>query len=269
MSDPVIDPTTGKPATPPGGEPKLISIPETEWAEMKGKLDVFDRLGSRLAEPAAAAPAAPSGPTLASQLADIDKQLEAIDDRIDVAISDQKSVKSLNRERDKLTSQRLRLQITHEDLNPMRTAGMSTLNQLSAEMTRGKMPHYELVKGDFDKILTGLPLEAQMNPETRQMVYRQACGMNIEKITSTEAEKLMRASATQQALDVTKSSRGKDKDGNEIPKPVDVLGAGAIAALREKGQTVEQYYQSRGYAGGWTEYYTKHKDYFASQGGDE
>jgi hypothetical protein len=266
MPDP-IDPTTGKPiaATPdPAASQTLVTIPKEEWEGLKAKLDVFDRLGSNFNQQPAE-PAAPAGPSLADQVKDIDSEIDRLDDQIDLAIADQKSIKSLARKRDSLSAKRLRLQIQHEDINPAINSGINTIDQLSAEITRGKMPYYELVKDQMNQILKGIPQSQRMSPEVRQLAYETALGKNMDKVLTAEREKMLREAAAQPALDPTHSGRGASTDPS-VPKARDVLGPGGMAAIREKGQTVDQHFQSRGYKGGWPEYYKKHEDYFKDQG---
>lgn len=285
MTEPTIDPLTGKPKVPdappanpnappdpnkPPADPTYVTIDKAEWEGLKAKLDVFDKIGSNFGQPAQPAPPpAPSGPTLADQVKEIDTELSTLDDQIDSAISDGKSIKALNRQRDQLNAKRLRLQIQHEDLDPIRTSGMSVINQLSSEISRGKMPHYETVKDDYERILQGLPMDQQMSPDIRQMVYKQAVGDNLDKILALQKEEILREAPAQPAIDPTSSGRSLDSEGHEIPKPKDVLPPEALLALKEKGQTADSYYRSLGYKD-WADFYTKRgKTYFGADEGDE
>lgn len=262
--NPNIDPTTGEPITLKPDQ-TLVTIPKDEWDTLKAKLDVFDKLGPALtARQEPAAPAAPAGPSLADQVSGLDKEIDTIDDQIDSAIQNQQSIKALARKRDSLSAKRLRLQIQHEDIQPVISSGINTIDQLSAEITRGKMPHYELVKTEMDQILKGLPAEQRMSPQVRQLAYETAVGKNMDKILTAEREKVLRETEAQAALD---PAHGRKPTGAEdVPKAKDVLGPGGIAAIREKGETIDGHFQRRGYKGGWAEFYKKHEAYYKEQG---
>ena len=47
------------------------------------------------------------------------------------------------------------------------------------------------------------------------------------------------------------------------PKPADVLSRDSLAAIAAIGKTPDEYYQNRGYKGGWKEFWEKRgKEYF-------
>lgn len=266
MPDSNIDPTTGEPIDPDKDKGTLVTIPKEEWDTLKAKLDVFDKIGPALtANQTPPTPAAPSGPSLADQVKDIDAEISKLDDDIDAAISEQRGIKSLTRKRDQLTAKRLRLQIQHEDINPALQSGINTIEQLSSTVTRGNMPHYDLVKDHMEETLKSLPADQRMNPQIRQLAYEQALGKNMDKLLAAEREKTLREAETQPALDASRNNRGNAGDA-EIPKAKDVLGASGIAAIREKGQTVDEHFKRRGYKNGWADYYKHHEEYFKSQG---
>lgn len=258
MPEPKIDPLTGKPIADPNAsqpptvdDPNYTVVSKEDLASMRGKLDAFDKIGTNFQQPAAQ-PQQPqsSGPTLAEQLQDTQAKIEKLNTQIDQAIADQQPVSKLLSQRDALNSKALRLQIQEEDLGPLRMIGTQALNQLSDTVTRQGMKHFDVVKDDFNSILSTVPEDQRMLPEVRKIVYETAVGRNTDKIFEAEREKILREAAEQQALDTNNNSgRTVDKDGNEIPKPVDILGEGAMAALKTKGQSVDQYYQTLGYTG--------------------
>jgi hypothetical protein len=260
MPEPVIDPETGKPIEP---EQKMVQVSEEDWQKMQqamGKLDVFERQFNQTPQEQQS-PSRQTGPSLADQLSAFDSQLDSIDDEIDAAVADGNPTKSLRRKRDAIFAQRTRLQIQQEDIAPIREIGLGTMSKLTGEISRQKMPHFEVVKDDYQKLINSLPPDQQVSPEVHKWAYDTAVGQNIDKIVTAEREKTLRESADQAALDVTNASRYTDKDGKEIPKPEDTLGAGAIAALREKGQSVDDYYRSLGYSG-WSDHYEKNREYY-------
>jgi hypothetical protein len=270
MPEPTIDPVTGKPvapAAPDPNAPKTIAVPEAEWTAVKTKLDVFEKMGFGMQRPAQ--PAAPTGPTLADRVKEYDTKIAAIDAKIDDAVKDGKPVSQLMRERDALTSARLRAQIKSEDIDPALSAGVQTIDQLSSEVTRGRMKYYDIVKDDFEASLNTLSPEQRMNPKVRQIMYEAAVGKNVDKITAAQQEEILRK-ATQDG-----GANGAPPDGGNsrqhgaadtgIPKPEKVLSPAALASIRGVGKSVDEYYKGRGYKGGWTEYYEKHKAHFGDE----
>ena len=251
MPEPVIDPTTGQPVGPaldPGGAENVVKISKDEWDNIKSRLDVFERNFQQ--QPAPAQPAPPSGPTLAEKVSTIDADISKLNEQIDSAISEQRPIASLLSKRDTLSQKRLRLQIQHEDLDPIRNAGMNTINQLSNEITRGKMPHlqHKEILADYNALLNSLPVDQQMNPEVKQMAYNSAVGKNMTIVLASEKEKLLREQAEPNLDPPAGAGRNKGSNDTKIPKPKDILGEGAMSALREKGQTVDQYYRTLGYS---------------------
>jgi hypothetical protein len=262
MPNPVIDPGTGKPTEP---EVAKVEINADEWRKAQdamAKLDVFERMNYNPTQ--TPAPSKPSGPTLADQLADFESRIDTLDDQIDAASSEGQPTKALRKQRDALAAEKIRLQIRHEDIAPIREIGLNTMSQLTGELSRQKMPHFELVKDDFNKLINSLPPEQRVSSEVHKWAYDTAVGQNFDKLVAAEREKILRETATQAAVDTTNASRYTGKDGKEIPKPEDVLGSGAIHALREKGQSVDDYYRSLGYSG-WADHYEKNIEYY---GGD-
>lgn len=273
MPEPVIDPTTGKPVEPTAPIPPVVSVPAEEWGAMKARLDMFEKNYSKPSTPSAPAPPTPSGPTLADSLSAIDKQIDALDSRIDTAVNKGDPVSKLMRERDTLTSKRLRLQIKHEDIDPALSAGINTIDQLSAEVTRGKMPYLNTVHDDFDSLLNTMPAEQRMNPQVRQKIYEMAVGKNIDKITAAQHEETLRKAAADQTAALptgngrTSGNGGTGKGG--VPRPDKVLSKDAIEAMRSVGKDPDAYYKGMGYKGGWAEFWEKRgKEYFGEAAED-
>lgn len=270
MPEPIIDPVTGKPKEGNGGDPSAPQyVTPEQYSELKGRLDTFEKvfdLRGQQPQPAPQAPAAPQGPTLADQLAAVDRQIDAYDDKIDAAVKDGDPVSKLMRERDALNAKRLRMQIKSEDIDPAMASGINTINQLTDTVTRSSMPHLAIVQSDYEAALNQMPPDQRMSPQIRQMAYNLAVGQNIEKIMEAENERKLRESQDPPAPQPGSTSRanggggGGTEDG--IPKPEDVLSRDTMKALRLKGQTVDDYYKARGYEG-WKDFWGKTgKDYF-------
>ena len=90
----------------------------------------------------------------------------------------------------------------------------------------------------------------------------------IEKITEAEKEALLRAPADGEGgtgTPPTNTSRSSNAAADTTPKPEDVLSKGALAAIRSKGISVDEYYKKLGHDG-WDGYFKKHKTYYEEAG---
>lgn len=272
MPGPVIDPKTGKPTEPNNEPPKEGDfVPKSEFDALKQRLDVFEQNAGNFGNQPQAPPTppAPSGPTFDEQMAKLDKAIESIDSQIDAAVADSKPVSSLMRERDKVNATKIQLRINRE-IEPKFAAGMQTIDYLSGEVTKGKMPYYDVVRKEVDSQLSQLPADQRMDPRVREAAYNLAVGQNIDKIVAAKEEEIRRSVAEAGNLDPNgQTGRTAGQQYSEgIPKPEDVLGPGAIAALNSKGVTVDEEYRRRGYKG-WEDYYEKvGKKYFGEVTGE-
>jgi len=262
--DPILDPTTGKPVEPAAPKPPTVEVPAEEWGAIKARLDSFERGFNNNPQPPPQ-PATPTGPTLESQLSEIDTQIAALDEKVDQAISDGKGVSKILRERDALNQRRTRLQIKYEDIDPAFNAGIQTIDQISAEISRGKMKYYDIVKDDVEKALRDLPAAQRMNPQVREAAYKFAVGENIVKIMDAQKEEILRAetAANEPPPPANNGRTTQYKDG-EVPNPEDVLSKDSIAAMRSVGKDPDTYYKNLGYSG-WKDFWEKRgKEYFAN-----
>jgi hypothetical protein len=271
---PKIDPVTGKEIqdnnTPPNPDPNMVQIPKAEFDALKTRLDVFERsfVNNR---PVAPTPPVQQGPTVAQQIGELEKQIAAFDAQIDDAVAKGQPVSRLIKERSALERKITRLQIKSEDIDPAMNVGIGVIDQLSDEITRGKMPHLSLVKDDYDRALQAIPPEQRMNPQMRQAAYNIAVGQNIDKITAAEREKILRENANP-PNNAPPNSNGRNNANAAtpgIPHPEDVLSKEALAAIKFKGMTVDQYYQKMGHKDGWRGFWEKSgKTYFGETNAD-
>lgn len=265
----VTPPAEGiNPATPP--TIPMAQIPLAEWEGLKAKLDVFEKIGigNHLGNQVPAAPATPID-TLDQQLAVYDNQIAAIDVEIDKLIERGEPISKLNRQRDKLIQAQTRLEIKHRDLDPAFNQGINAIDALSSEVSRGKMKYYEIVKPDMDQILAGIPSDQRMSPTVRESAYQLAVGKNMVKIMDAQREEILRSSVPDPNLTPgNKNSRNGANAGSTVPSPRDVLGKEGMAALSQKGTTVDQYYKNLGYSG-WEDFWSKRgKEYFGEEGNE-
>lgn len=263
MPEPTIDPMTGKPKIePPPTAPPPNYVPQSDFDALRQRLDVFEQVGLQQQQRDVYSP--PAGPSFDDQIADFDKKLEALDTQIDKAVEDGNAVSRLLRERDKINSARVRLEVNRE-FDPKFAAGVETIDFLAGEVTRRKMPHYDIVKDDVERHLKSLPANQRMNPQVRQAAYQLAVGQNVDKIVAAKEEEVRRSVAENASM-APNGPNGRMSGGQGysegVPDPKKILGSGAIAALKAKNVSVDQEYQRRGYVG-WEDYWNKTgKKYF-------
>jgi hypothetical protein len=246
-------------------EPKYVQISEDDWNQMKSRLDAFERnQGNYNAQPATPPPV-PQGPSLKDQVDEISGKIEQLDKQIDEYIADGKGVSKLMRERSKLESKSLRLQIQEEDIKPVINAGLNTMSQLTEKVTRSEMPYYDIIRPEVDKQLANLTQEQRANPQVVKLAYQFAVGENFDKIFNARMEKQLREqAAAQSSIDASSQARDKKVTYNEteIPNFESIMSAGALQALKDKGLTPDEYYKRLGYKDGWAEHYSKNKAFY-------
>lgn len=258
MPSDLIDPATGKPIENPddsSDRQKQFAVSEDDWNSLNAKLRQFEETQQNFRQ-APQAPPKPVGPSFAEQQAKIETEIDQLSDAIDEAISEGKPIKALRQKQRSLETKLTRMTIEHESITPLRTQGLSTLSYLTKEVTRKNMPHYELVQKDMENFLSQLSPEQQADPQIQQFAYEKCVGSqnNLTKILAAEKEKILREAA-QPAPDATgKTARQTGK--TDTPNPRKILSAQALRALREKGQTPDEFYRSRGYEG-WSDYWDK------------
>lgn len=268
--EPTIDPATGKPTEGADVKTSPSTVSVEEFNQLKGKLDAFEKgFGGQFGQQqqAAPTPSAPSGPSFDDQISNLDNQIKAFDAQIDEAVADGKPVSSLFRKRDTLTSEKTRLTVKYQDLDPALSQGIQAIDYLTDKVTRNDMPHLDVVKDSFETNLRDLPANQRMNPQVRQAAYKIAVGENIDKILEAKKEEVLRSAAAEPAGDVSgENGRGKGAGGkDDIPTPQEVLGTEAMQALKTKGITVDEYYKKLGYED-WSDFYEKKGKGFFGEG---
>lgn len=264
QQDPQADPAAA-------AQPETVTIPKTEFDAIKHRLDVFDQRITGMPQQAAApVQQIPQGPTVADQIKEIDTELTGIDGKIDEAIKESKPVSDLFRKRDELNEKRTTIRINAEHIDPIRNIGFATIDQLSAEVVKGQMPHLVIpeIKADFDRAMNAIPQEQRISPAMRIKAYEMAVGMNVDKIVVIQKEQWQRETTdTTQGPGKTTGREQASQSGDVVPKPEDYLDAANLAAIQGVGKTVDQYYQGMGYAN-WADFWEKTgKEYFV--GGEE
>lgn len=273
--DPQIDPKTGKPIQPPANDPGTPPadpnappapeyVPKAQFDEALRRLDAFEsryQFGAGQ-PPQQTLPSPPPGPSVADQIADIDKEINSLGAEIDKAIADEKPVSALLTKRDNLTARRTRLQIQEEDIAPIRQFGTTAIDQLSEFAASSSMDlakKYDFVKASMDGMLNQLPAE-QRTLQVRQKAYQLAVGENHDKIMEAQREEWLRENPAP-VPPPGEGGRGGDNGNPDILKPEDVWDKDNLRELKKLGLTPETYVQRRGYKD-WEDYVTQNADYF-------
>lgn len=257
--------------TPPAVDPpkeEFVQIKKEDWDGVQDKLkrlDVFEQRFSELGTPAQpAAPAPPPGPTMDEQLADVDKEISAMDADVDKAVEEGKGVAALLKKRDALLTKKNQIMVDSR-VGELSDRGFSTIDQLSDIVMKGQMPYLDVVKGDYDKIIASMPQAARANPQARLLAYNNAVGQNVDKITTLEREKALREGAA--TTQTTPGAPGREvvDGGDKAPKPEEVLSAENLEAIHGLGFTVDEYYK-RMKGKTWAEHYEESKEYYEGGG---
>lgn len=264
--DPVIDPATGKPVEPNNNNtPPTVAVPAEEWGAMKARLDVFEK-GGYNNQQTNTPPPAPSGPSTADQIKEIETQIDALDVEIDTKVTEGKPVSALMKKRSALDRQITRIQIKAEDIDPMMNAGMLTIDALSSEVSKGKMKYFDIVKNDYESLINSIDPAQRSSLEVKQKIYDIAVGQNIDKIMAAQQEELLRQ-GHDNANNPPPNNNGRNNDGDDnTPKVSDILSRDALNAIKSRGMTVDEYYKKRGFKDGWKGYFEKHKSYYQDKG---
>lgn len=251
--------------------PETVTVPKEEFeglksqvGELSQKVLAYERFGT----PQPVAPAEPAGPSVEDQIKEIDTQIEALDEELEVAVREGTGVKDLMKNQRALSAKRSRLEIVSQEIDPFRTSGMQALGQLTDRVTKGAMPHLTIpeVEKTYQATLQGLPEGARANPDTLMAAYKYAVGEHADAIGDARVEAAVReATETLSQQPSSTSARIVDSKGNEIPKPEDVLSKEALEGLRSVGRSVDEHYKKLGYKD-WADYYEQNREYYEGEG---
>ena len=262
MPDPVIDPATGEPTTPPE-TPPTVSVPAEEWGAMKARLDVFEKntynQSTRQSTPQ------PTGPTFNDEIKEIEGKIDKLDSQIDKNVADGKPVSSLMKERSALDRQITRLYVKNEDIDPVINAGMQTIDQLSNEVSKGQFKYMDIVKKDYETLMQSIDPSQRASLDVKQKIYQMAVGQNMDSILEAKTEEILRK-GHDNAGNPIPSNSGRQTTDDGIPAAKDILSREAINAIKSRGMTVDEYYIKRGHKDGWKGYFEKHKSYYEDKG---
>jgi hypothetical protein len=261
-----------KPADPPSDTPAIpedhVAVPKADLDDIKRRLDVFEK-ATQFAPQHAPQPAPePQGPTLADQVKEIDGKISEIGKQIDDAVDKGKPVSEMLAKRDNLITQKIDL-TTDSKIGAFREQGLSALEQITTRVMADQMPHLDLVRTEFDHILSSLAPGARSNPEAVQAAYNLAVGSNVDKIVAAKVEEQLRAD-TPPPNDPGGTPPGRQGGslgggGDTIPSPQEILSPENLAAIEmSKHRNIDSYYQSLGYEG-WEDHYEKNKSFYTGE----
>lgn len=272
--EPITDPKPpgdGLPPDPKDGDPPNAEfVKKEDFDALKGtmdqinlKMEVFGQ-----PQPAPVAPAAPAAPKigLEESVSKLNDQVADIDSKIDKAVFDGKGVADLIKKRDALNEKKMELKFDHK-FEAFRADGVSVLDNLSGQITEGKMPHLTVpeIKKDFEASLASMAPEVRMNPEVRLAAYNLSVGQNVDKITELKLQESLRKedppdSTTDPSPRSARKPPGDGKGG--IPAPETILSKDNLDAIKSAGHnSIDSYYKKLGYEG-WDDHYEQNKDFY-------
>lgn len=248
--------------------------------EFKGMLDtVTENINlqfRQFGQPQQRQPEQPKGPDVSEEIEKLDTQLAALDAPFEEAIRKGEGVMKIQKQRETLIQKRSDL-LHKADMDELRTFGTHALDQLSERVVADKLEYLRIpeVKVAYDQALASMSPQQRTNPETRMLAYKFACGENMDKIFDLKMQEHLRRdeeekkAATQSPTGTGGRTQEQDvSDPNYVPKPEDYLSPENLLAIRTAGKTVDSYYQSLGYKGGWEDFWkTDGREFFI--GGEE
>jgi len=220
-----------------------------------------------------APPPKPAGPTLEEEVAELDKSLASLDEPYEEAVRKGEGVLAIQKKREQLIQKRADL-IHSRDINELKTYGTFAIDRLTDEVVGSKLELLRIpeVKQSYEAALNSMAPDQRMNPETRLLAYKFACGEHMDKIFDLKLQEHLRKEE-ETKTNIPTGGAGREHelskdDPNYVPKPEDVLTKDNLAALRRVGKTVDGYYKQMGYDG-WADFWKKDgKAYFEGEEGE-
>ncbi len=254
--------------TPPGagggGELQLpegmVAVKKEDWDKMSAgletlgrKLDVFEQAVTLSRAPAAAAVA--PGPSVDEQVAAIETEIEALEEQIDKAISEEKPTAALRKKVHTLVEKKsdIRSAVRLADIEGRGTA---LFEQLATNVLTPQMPmlKYAVVKKAYDETVAQMTPQMRANPAALRSAYNLALGANMAEVMSLQAEETARAAAAAgggvQVPRASGSPTGRQLTrggGAEEETPEDHFGTDAVIALQSVNRSFDRVAKAFGF----------------------
>lgn len=158
-------------------------------------------------------------------------------EQINKALEAGEDVGSLIKKSAQIEAERLRREQMQE-MNNIRSIGISTMEELSNNVTSAQMPHVKsgLLAKEYETYLKQLPAEARMHPKVRMEAYYRVVGANEEKVKESMLEEIHRNKTDDGGNDISDPNRSSHNKSQDAPPSVyDVGGPGAVAAMNAIG----------------------------------
>jgi hypothetical protein len=230
-----------------------------DFARFEGKvtamMDNFATVGKTPTQPE------PTGPTVTEKMAEYDAALGKLDEAFDKAVHEGKGAAAIQQKREAIIQAKADLKYGSR-IAELESFGVHAIDQLSGEVVKGSMPHLAMpeVKAAYDQAIDSMEPNQRMNPEARRLAYKFAIGENMERILELEKEKILRDVETQTT---TPGVKGKETPTvtetgypEGVPDPNEYFSQDNLDALDAKGQSIDDFCRSMGYAD-WGDYYEK------------
>lgn len=192
------------------------------------------------------------------EIEEIDTTLQSLDDQIDKAEEkeDLKAVRTLERKRYRLSERKQELR-SEQRISVAERNAAGVITKLTSQISQQNMPYLKIpeVKDAYEASLNSLDVNFKMTPEGQMAAYNHAVGSNMTKILEVEKEEFMRAQDDINVNDVSGGGPGRGQGGaggggsgdDQNPTFEEYFGPGAVQAITEIGQTIEQYCRRRGF----------------------
>jgi len=149
--------------------------------------------------------------------------------------------------------------LIRDHIDPLRTAGLGAIDELSREVHGSKMEYYKRYEKEIDQYLAQVDPGLRVNPQMRKLAYEAVVGRHVNEIAQEKAEEAIRKQGQDTVVGVPSTKAGARALGQDkivVPMPEDLGGADAEKALREVGRDQEQFAKKLGYKN-WEDYMTK------------
>lgn len=156
-------------------------------------------------------------------------------------------VDKMEKIREKAREERLRREHKREmdSLRGELSQGTEILSQLSFEVNKSKMPHYDVLEKEMQAALAQLPANQRANPVAVQSVYNYVAGSpeGLAKIENKWKESFLRQQSQEDPPGPgTGSSReGASGSSTGVPPPEKLLSKDNLDALAAAGKTPQQW----------------------------
>lgn len=144
------------------------------------------------------------------------------------------------------------------NVDPIQNIGFSTMESLTKEIVKPKMPHYNKYPKEVDDAIAKLPTHLRLHPEAQLFAYKAVIGSHVDEIVTEAKEAALRASSSDDGGTQPGAGSGRANAGAGSAKTPDaaaLFGPEAADALRAKGVSQEDHAKRLGFKS-WDDFAT-------------